>query len=801
MDLLVCWLVFPLVLTALCLGCGLLLDAAAGRVVAGALLVPAGFAVVLVLAQFATWPSATARLATPLVVVAALAGFVVGRARLRRPEPWALGAAALAFAVYAAPVVLSGGVSWTGFIRLDDTSTFLAMIDRLMEHGRDLSGMAPSTYRETLRATIDGGYPVGSLLPLGVAQPLVGQDLAFTFQPYLSFLGGLLALVLYHLLQPLVRSAPLRAATAFVAAQPAILYGYTHWGGIKEITAAVLLPLLAALMPPLWRRPVSWRYALPIGAAAAAVIGVFSTAGGAWVGPAALLAAGIALWGARAVHAVAPTLKQLALGGVAAVVLALPPIVISAGWQSELVGTLGADAGAGPAEEDIGNLFGPLDLLQIFGIWPATDFRRLPDHEGVTQVLIVVLLIGAAFALLAAIGRRAWAVLAWIVLTVVGSVAALRVGGAWVDAKTMALTAPLPVALGLAGALAWWESLPRRPVAALGLVVAGAVTAGVLWSTALTYHGVSLAPSARMVELEQIGERFAGEGPSLMTEYLPMGARHFLHEMDAEGATELRWRPVRLANGEPPPNKVSLQIDDFAVGEVLVYKHLVLRNGPDQSRPSSAYQLARRGQYYDVYTRQPHGRIPEHMAFGGEHDAAGTPPCRDLVALGQRAAAAGGRVVASLRAPSVVVPLTRQGAPQDWYTNGPEELVPTVEGTATFPIEVPADGHYDVWLGGSFARGIDVSIDGEEVGSLRDERQDENQQLRAGDVSLTAGRHEVSLRYPGSGLRPGAGDDTLPMGPLVLRPRAPAPSTVALPPERVRELCGRSLDWAEIVAG
>ena len=38
------------------------------------------------------------------------------------------------FAVYAAPVVLSGQATFPGYIKLDDDSTFLANLDRAMQH-------------------------------------------------------------------------------------------------------------------------------------------------------------------------------------------------------------------------------------------------------------------------------------------------------------------------------------------------------------------------------------------------------------------------------------------------------------------------------------------------------------------------------------------------------------------------------------------------------------------------------------------------------------------------------------------
>ena len=63
------------------------------------------------------------------------------------PERWAPGRGALAvFAVYAAPIVLSGQATFAGYIKLDDTATWLAMTDRAMEHGRNLAGLEPSTY-------------------------------------------------------------------------------------------------------------------------------------------------------------------------------------------------------------------------------------------------------------------------------------------------------------------------------------------------------------------------------------------------------------------------------------------------------------------------------------------------------------------------------------------------------------------------------------------------------------------------------------------------------------------------------
>ena len=84
------------------------------------------------------------------------------------------------------------------------------------------------------------------MLP-GVGRALTGIDVAWVFQPYLACCAAAVALCLYALMGPLIASPRLRALFAFLGAQASLLYGYSLWGGIKELTAAFLLALGAAL--------------------------------------------------------------------------------------------------------------------------------------------------------------------------------------------------------------------------------------------------------------------------------------------------------------------------------------------------------------------------------------------------------------------------------------------------------------------------------------------------------------------------------------------------------------------------
>src|SRR5918998_3763696 len=214
MTLLLCWVVFPLLLAAICLGCGLAVARGSRTQFEPPLLLPVGFAAAVVIGLFTTLAEQTAPLTLPTILAVAAVGLAISvPKRPPRFDLWAPGSAVAVFAVFAAPIVLSGEATFAGYIKLDDTSTFLALTDRALEHGRSLDGLAPSSYEATLDANLPY-YPLGSLLALGIGGEAMPHDLAWLFQPYLAFLAALLALVLYHLAGVVVESRPMRAGVA-----------------------------------------------------------------------------------------------------------------------------------------------------------------------------------------------------------------------------------------------------------------------------------------------------------------------------------------------------------------------------------------------------------------------------------------------------------------------------------------------------------------------------------------------------------------------------------------------------------
>lgn len=777
-------------------GLGLLLDRIAGGRLETSLLVPSGFALLMAVTTLAATWGWSAPLATPVAVALATAGFVLGaRARDRRASRWGIAAVLATFAVGAAPVVLTGHATFAGYTHLDDISTFLGIGAHVIEHGRDVD-LPPSTAEAAIRSNLDIGYPVGSFVPLEAARPLVGEDSAWLWQPYLTFLIAVLASSLWALAAPLVRDIRLRALAVLLAAQPALFYAYALQGGVKELAAAALAALAAALAAALLREPERVSLAVPLAIAAAGVVCVLGVGAVPYLG---MLAAGAVvaalLWNVGDRLALGRLVQSGATAVAIAAVLALPLVSIAATNAEQSTGLL-------ENKEDLGNLFAPLDWRQIFGIWPVGDYRLdLVENEGLVNLLIVVLVAAAVWGVAQALRRRAAGPLVFATC-VVGAAIGLSIVGSspWVDAKGLAIGSPAVVLLAVIGACALLET----PARALGAIALAAIGFGVLWSNWLAYRDVRIAPKDRLAELDRIGERFKGEGPALLNEYEPYGARYFLRDLDPEAPAELRRRVVPLRRGSGLEKLEWAPLDEFQPSATLEYRTIVVRRSPAESRPLPEYELRWSGDYYDVWQRpeQPTQRVIEQSMFGDRTVAVATPPCNEVRRLARVAEENGAALVAAERPQPLILDLATASRPAGWtFVPGqPAKLFPKEAGTATLQAQVGAAGGYDIWVQGSFARGLYVLIDGLRSRLVFDHPNFEGHWNRFGRTHLTAGTHDIGLRYPGQNLRPGGGDQPQRVGPVALVPREPAARLTEVAPADAGSLCGRSLDWLAVVA-
>ena len=151
--------------------------------------------------------------------------------------------------------------------------------------------------------------------------------------------------------------------------------------------------------------------------------------------------------------------------------------------------------------------------------------------------------------------------------------------------------------------------------------------------------------------------------------------------------------------------------------------------------------------------------------------------------------------------PTAMIP-TQAIHPPDWGEVGgdPYSLIPRQQPGVLFaPVNVPVTGTYRVLAAGDISRKLTFLVDGHTVGSLAYDLGPPGQITPVGSVHLTAGRHEVAVVRPPGNLTPGDSGTTRTIGPVLLLDGPAVPPVSEVSPARYRSLCGRYLDWIEIV--
>jgi len=833
------WVAFPIVLAVLGLGWGVVVEELSGaRLASGALVIPVGLAGAVVVAGLLTTNGVSAPLAVPVEGIVGLAGLV--RARTQWPEwrvpKWSLLAALGVLLAYGAPVLATGTATFTGFVKLDDTSTWLGITAHLFSDGRSSAGLQPSTYKLILDVNLAANaYPVGGFMLLGVGAGLTHVDPAWVYQPYLACAGAALAMCLYALIEPLVGSPRLRAVVAFVAAQPALLYGYSLWGGIKEVTAAFLLALIAALCAALARgeRAAGARETLPLAVATAALIVTFGPGTAVWVVPA--LGAVVVVWIVKLLRSRLDH-RALRLGGTVAGLAAASAVLALPVWIT-LARALHVDAGfansGGAALSTIrlGNLGSPLSGFEIAGIWPVGDFREPVGSGAVPIVLIGLVLAAAVLAGLLSLRARSYGVVLYAAVALCGC-AAIDLAGAvpWIVAKALAITSPAVLLAGMAGGAMLW---PRNRLAAVAVMAM--IGGGVLWSNVSAYRNVTIAPVSRLEDLAHIGELVHGEGPTLVDDFAVYADRYFLRAGDPVEPAEFRTAALTLTDGTVLNGPAAADIDSFSVPTVLPYRSIVTTSSPTESRPSSLYHLRWAGRYYELWQRAAHPtqEVLAHIPYGDSTttpycggatapDGAtaptqpicsvqpvGTASCKQVASIAGFARSHHAEIVAAERPANSVVRGDQITRPPTWgVTPTAQTITALTPGTASVQVRIDQAERYSVWLGGSFGRGFVVSLDGHRVGRVANDLSLILGYTPVATVELAAGLHTFALTYPRPGLGPGADTDIdtpvatnvlTTLSAIVFEPQQPA-RLVTVGPQDAKRLCGKLVDWIEVVS-
>jgi len=601
----------------------------------------------------------------------------------------------------------------------------------------------------------------------------------------MAAMAAMLTLLLAEIVRSVIRTAWAGAALAFIGAQSAMLLGYSLWGGVKEVAAAELLalaPLAAWLAVRQSER--RWPWLIP-GIVAAAFLTVLGVLSAVWLIPTMaplLLVAWRRLGGSRAFGLAWKTV-------LAAVIASLPQVITPNGFFNPFQSFLFKAS-------ELGNLPGPLSIQHVMGIWPSNDFRVDPGHKGAVTIVAVLVAALAVYAAYTSFRDGQFLLPSYVVGGALAFAAIYIVSSPWIDGKGMAIVSPALLTAGLAGAVLL---IQRTPYAVGGWLVVALAGGLVLYTSFLFYQGVWLAPFNEHKELEQIGDRFDGQGPMLMTEGSIYGPRHFLRSEDAEGAKDLRRREVLLRDGSLPDKVPYLDTDMLADASLDPYNLIVLRRSPVASRPPGEFRLVYTGTYYEVWQRTgspvPGKTLMERLPLGEPPDNSAVPDCSKVQTLAQKAGP-NGTLLAAPADHHTLLNLSHASRPSSWDVN---ETVFTPHGSGTLQvgINVPVSASYRIWVGGDIYGKLTVSVDGHSAPGVR-EAINVNHYQPFGPFSLDSGHQQLKLSYEGAGLAPGSGADPTPLGPVILQRVPPSEGVTApIPASQYRQLCGVAWDWIE----
>ena len=787
-------LVYPVVLAVLCIGAGLLVDRSCGGWLPGLLLPAVGGAALIAVTQLMTYVAPAAP-ATPYVMAAvAMAGVLAGRSRVRLLAGrlggcrWQLLAPVLAYALALAPVLLAGRPTLSSYMGLSDSAVHMMGADYLLRHGQDYAHLdLRNSYGQYMNGYYNTGYPSGSDTLFGASAFLLGLPLIWAFQPFNAFMLATAAGPAWLLLRRMGLDGRWAALGALTATVPALVYGYELIGSIKEITSLPMVLTLGALVVlyPSWlRRGVAG--GIPFALVVAAGVSALGVGFGAWAIAAAAVLLVIAIGEVSARRLGARSMLLLIGAGALVAFLSALPTWVGASGSLKVAGSIASTPNPG-------NLHTPLRATQLFGIWLRGSYKQLPAGIDltVTYALIAVAFLACLAGVLHILRRRQYPLAGWLALMLAAWLVFTIYATTWVNAKVLVLTSPAVMLIAWAG-LAGLQASRLRPI---GLLLALALAGGVFASDALQYHNSDLAPTARYQELARVNALFAGRGPTLLTDFdeYPL---YVLRDLDVGGPDFISPPPALAGFGGG--YRYPVELDRLPPAALRSYPLIVTRRDPAAARPPSAYRLLWQGAYYQVWGRR---RGAPATIVAVKLSDSPTDRCAQVKRLAGLAVTERAQLVAASSPELARVSLAHVSRPAGWGRLG-GGLVMNTPGRFSAAFAVPRAGVWDLWLQGQVMPTVRVSLDGHPLASIGAQLGGNSlvpNTMTPIPVSLSSGRHRLSVIRGGFSLAPGDGGSAIVYAAFLTPAKAAEPPLHTVAPSRWHSLCGLALDWIELV--
>lgn len=458
-----------------------------------------GFAALVVVAPFlVSLPgrgvTAAVLLAAALVVAAIATVRLEGRRIEWRGWPVGVAVVAITLALALLPFWLNDRVGILGQgIYTNDHAAQLYWAEWL----RNAFGPQPSA--------VSFGYPIGPQSLAVIVAEATGTSLITAFNGLLiaiPALTGLAALALLGRLPP-----GRRIAVASICGLPYLAASFYAQSAFKETAMALFVLVFAVALTRLER--AGWRGVLGVGTilAVAAVFTFsipglvwFAIAGGLWLVAETLSGRGRIEW-TRARESLAGNRVAVGVAGVIVAAVAVLAVGPAVGFIDKI----------NDVQASAGRLSSPVFVGEAFGIWPAGDFRLVRGEVAGGLIAAALGALAAGFGAFSLVRRREWALLAMLAAGAIVYLGARLFAEIHVEAKALAVIAPLTLLVALRALLSPGDGAERRPTRVARYGFGAFVLVAATISTLLALRAAPVGYDNRSSGLEQLAERIEGE--------------------------------------------------------------------------------------------------------------------------------------------------------------------------------------------------------------------------------------------------------------------------------------------------
>ncbi len=467
---------------------------------------------------------------------------------------------------------------------------------------------------------------------------------------------------------------------------------------------ALVLQMAARTASDAEPRP-PWRVVIAVGLLlAAAGVFTFSVPGLAWF----LIA--LPVWlGLEAIAGRSPIDWRAVRDGVAAhrvtLVVAVVIVIAIAALAFEPAREFASKVG--DVQNSFGRLSSPVFPGEAFGIWPAGDFRIVRGEVSGALFAVALGVIAAGFGIFSLWRRRQFALLAMLVAGAVVYLGTRAVAEIHVQAKALAVIAPLVLLVGLRALLSPDRDGGRRGATLLRYAFGVVVLVAALASTLLALRDAPIADDQRQLALERLAERAEGEAVAFLgvdrfsgyylRETLARAPAGYVPE-EIDARPEKRWQQGDAAD-----------FDSLDAGQLDKFDFAITTAAAYASAPPPNFEPVASDGDYVLWARE--GETPRSRVLEGED---GAPAVNlDCDQLGDRPG------LATLLAPTAFVPYDEWDLPPlVEHAAGGQERAFEAPGEASATIPLPEPGAYELSLQYHSQVPLEVVVDDEVVAEL-----------------------------------------------------------------------------------